>query len=96
MKPVKPWRAGTECPLPGYAEFKEDLNLASYHNAAEGRGEAGHARSATRAAAEVAIEHEWPYWAMERMFREIGPLVTWGDFMQTYINILSEKITESA
>lgn len=90
MKPVKPWPAGTECPLEGYAEFKEYLNRASYHNAAEQPGESGLARDATRAAAEVAVAQEWPYWTMERMFNEIRPLVAWSGFMQTYINVLFE------
>lgn len=90
MKGVRPWPANTECPLEGYLEFREDLLKASYHNAAERGGEASHARSAIRAAAEVAIEHEWPYWAMQRMFKEVAPLVAWDQFMQSYINVLFE------
>ena len=91
MKAVKPWPADTECPLEGLGEFKEDLNRASYHNAAERPSEAREARSCTRAAAEVAIEYEWPIWAMQRMFGEIKPLVVWEEFLQTYVNILFEN-----
>lgn len=89
MKPVKPWPAATECPHDGYQEFANELEIASYHNAAPGTGEMSKARSAVRAAAEIAIEHEWPYWAMERMFREIQPLVDWTSFMQSYIDLLA-------
>jgi hypothetical protein len=90
MKPVRPWPATAECPLPGYQEFANELSIASYHNAAERPSEAPDARSATRAAAEIAIEHEWPVWAMQRMFKEIAPLVMWEEFLQAYINILFE------
>jgi len=90
MKPVKPWPATSGCPLPGYQEFANKLGIASYHNAAEGAGEDREARNATRAAAEIAIEHEWPYWAIERMFKEVEPLVAWNQFMQIYINVLFE------
>lgn len=90
MKAVRPWTANTECPLEGFAEFKELLNTASYHNAAPGPGEAGLAREATRNAAMLAIEKEWPLWVMERMFGEIKPLVAYDGFLQTYVNILFE------
>lgn len=96
MKPVKPWRAGTECPLEGFTEFKKLLKDASYHNAAPGTGEVKMARAATRGAAELAIEKEWPLWVMERMFGEIKPLVDYGGFLQTYVNILFEKSSEKA
>lgn len=89
-KPVKPWPAGTECPLEGFAEFKELLNTASYHNAAPGLGEAGLARDAERGAARLAIEKEWPLWVMQRMFGEIKPLVEYNGFLQTYVNLLFE------
>ncbi len=92
VRAVKPWPAKTDCPLDGFEEFKDSLNKASYHNAAEGHpSEAGLAREATRRAAQVAIDEEWPVWAMERMFREIRPLVAWDGFMQTYVNILFEN-----
>lgn len=91
MKAVKPWRAGTECPVEGFAEFKRLLLKASFHNAADGAGEMKDARKAIQDSANVAIEQEWPYWAMERMFKEIQPLVAWDQFMQKYITILMEK-----
>ena len=91
MKSVRPWSAKTECPLEGFAEFKKALFDASFHNAAESSGEAGSARKAINVAAEIAIEQEWPYWAMERMFGEVSPLVAWDSFMQTYINVLHTK-----
>jgi hypothetical protein len=91
MKSVRPWPANTPCPQPSFAEFKKHLNSASYHNAAEGCGEMGDASLALQKAAQVAIDAEWPYWAMERMFKEVAPLVDWGSFMQKYINILSAR-----
>ncbi len=91
VKGVKPWPADESCPLLGYAAFKEYLNTASYHNAAERPRETSDARSATYAAAELAIEQAWPIWAMQRMFREIAPLVMWDEFLQTYVNILFEN-----
>lgn len=91
MKPVKPWDPKTECNLEGFADFKKELMTASYHNACEGTGEMSLARAATQRAGEIAIEHEWPLWAMQRMFNEIKPLVAWDDFLQKYINILFER-----
>lgn len=91
MKAVRPWTANTECPLEGALEFKALLNTASYHNAAPGTGEAGLAREATRKAAELAIEKEWPVWAMQRMFDECRPLVDFNSYLQIYVNILFEK-----
>lgn len=85
---VKPWKAGEECPLKGFSEFKKELDLASYHNAADQHGEWSKARECVRAAAEIAIDSGWPYWAMKRMFDEIGPLVAWDGFMQSYINLM--------
>jgi len=90
MKSVKPWKADSECQLEGFSAFKEELNRASYHNAAEVTGEMKQARSCVRAAAEIAIDQRWPYWAMERMFREIGPLVDWTSYMTAYINLLHD------
>jgi hypothetical protein len=84
--PVSPWKAGTVCPLEGFEEFKNALNRASYHNAAEQRGEAELAHSAIGQAAAVAIEQRWPIWAIARMFDEVQPLVEWNSFLQIYIN----------
>lgn len=91
VKPVKPWPADTECPLPGSYEFKKMLEYASYHNAADGTGEIVLARNAIRKAAELAIEKAWPLWVIERQFREVKPLVEYNGFLQTYINILYER-----
>lgn len=96
MKAVKPWPANTDCPLEGFAEFKKLLNKASYHNAAPGPGEGTLAREATREAAMLAIEKEWPVWVMSRMFGEIRPLVEYNGYLQTYVNILYEKLKVSA
>lgn len=90
MKPIKPWKKGEESAIKGYDAFKEELMRASYHNAAEGSGEMARARECTRAAAEVAIDYRWPYWAMERMFREMGPLVDWSSYMSAYIDLLEK------
>jgi hypothetical protein len=96
MKPVRPWPANTACPLEGFEELKKLLNDASYHNAAPGTGEMGLAREATRKAAELAIEKEWPLWVIQRMFGEIKPLVEYNGFLQTYVNILFERSKVSA
>lgn len=88
MKSISPWSAKTECPLDGFQKFKRALNDASYHHAGPG-AEWSLAKKHIENAAQIAIEKEWPYWAMERMFREIAPLVAWDQFMQTYINTLS-------
>lgn len=85
---IRPWPANAECPEPGFADFKRFLNQASYHNAAEGTGEAGDAHYNVQCAAQIAIIQDWPYWVMDRMFREIAPLVAWESFMQFYINEL--------
>ena len=85
---VRPWFQNEVCPEPGYVEFRRELMSTSYHNAAEGGGEAGRARTHLYEAARIAAEADWPYWAMERMFREIQPLVAWDSFMQAYINTL--------
>jgi hypothetical protein len=88
MKPVKPWPANTECPLEGFLDFKNYLNQASYYHAADNPGEWRHAAARIKDAARIAVLYEWPYWAMDRMFREIQPLVAWDAFMQAYINVL--------
>lgn len=87
MKPMSPWPMNTDCPHPSFPFFRTALMNASFHNAGP-LDEAGAAKSQIQVAANVAIKAEWPYWAMERMFREIAPLVAWDQFMQTYINIL--------
>ena len=92
MKSVTPWPWKTACPLNGFAEFKKDLITASYHNAAETSGEAGSARSALQRAVDTAIAEQWPYWVMERMFKEVAPLVDWGQFMQAYISTMHKKV----
>lgn len=91
MKSFSPWSAKTECPLEGFQEFKSALNDASYHHAGP-QMEWNLAKDCIRKAAEIAIEKEWPYWVMDRMFREIAPLVEWGQFMQMYINVVSQKV----
>jgi hypothetical protein len=90
MKAVSPWRAGEECALEGFQSFKKALNRASFHNSADFGGRA-EARAATDEAVRIAIEQRWPYWAMERMFREIAPLVDWSTFMQKYIDQLVDS-----
>jgi hypothetical protein len=93
MKSIRPWPANSECPEKGFQKFKSALNNASYHNAGSA-SEFSTAKSYVQVAADIAIENKWPYWAMERMFKEIGPLVAWDQFMQTYINVLNYKIEE--
>ena len=91
MKPIAPWKQNTECPHSSFKPFRDTLLAASFHHAGPS-DEWKMAKNHVMKAAEIAIEAEWPYWAMERMFREIGPLVAWDQFMQTYINILSMKV----
>jgi hypothetical protein len=90
MKQLQIWKAGTEPTFSGYTEFKKALNSASYHNAG-GYDEVGSARKELRKAAQIAVNEEWSYWAMDRMFKEIKPLVAWNSFMQCYINTLKEN-----
>ena len=90
MKAFSPWNSKTKCPLEGFQEFKKCLMDASYHHAGS-QLEWNLASACIQKAAEIAVEKEWPYWVMERMFRGITPLVEWSQFMQTYINTL--KIT---
>ena len=82
MKAISPWPAKTGCPEPEFADFKAALNHASFHNIAW--------ISHVTAAAVVADTAGWPYWAMKRMFDEIGPMVAWDSFMQAYINLLNK------
>ena len=91
MKSISPWSANTECPLEGFQEFKRALLDASYHHAGS-QQEWNLAKTCIQKAAEVAIEQGWPYWVMDRMFREISPLVEWSQFMQTYINTLKTTV----
>ena len=90
MKAIRPWPMNTECPEPEFADFKAALNHASFHNAADNSAEWKHAGSHVAAAAAVANTANWPYWAMKRMFDEIGPMVAWDSFMQSYINLLKK------
>jgi hypothetical protein len=90
MKAIRPWPAKTECPEPEFVDFKAALSRASFHNAADNSSEWKHADSHVAAAAAVADTAGWPYWAMKRMFSEIGPMVAWDSFMQAYINLLKK------
>lgn len=90
MTPISPWPRNKDCPHPKFAEFKRALMNASFHHAGP-VDEWGIAKSDIQTAAEIAIEADWPYWAMERMFFEIAPLVEWHQFIQTYINILGKR-----
>ena len=90
MKAISPWPAKSGCPEPEFADFKAALNHASFHNAADNSSEWKYADSYVTAAAVVADTAGWPYWAMKRMFDEIGPMVAWDSFMQAYINLLNK------
>lgn len=90
MKSISPWSQNEVCPLEGFQEFKSALSSASYHNAGP-VDEWGQAKSYVVVAAEIAIAQDWPYWAMERMFRDVAPLVSWDSFMQNYINVLKKN-----
>ena len=94
MKSVKPWPAGTECPEQGYTEWRAALNQASFCNAAESSGEWRGAASRIAEAAAIAVEQDWPYWAQERMWRDVAPLVEWGSYMQSYINTLRRSAAQ--
>lgn len=90
MKTVAPWPAKQACTEVGFADFKQALMSASFNNACNTGGEAGYAVSHTKTAATIAVEQDWPFWAIDRMFKEIAPLVDWSAFMQHYINVLKE------
>lgn len=90
---MRPWQKDTECPDEGYQEFKKALMSASYHNAG-GLIDANDARSYTYRAAEEAIQQDWPYWALRRMFDDIKPLVDFDTFMQFYINTLKTRVRD--
>lgn len=81
---VAPWPAGTTCPEQGYAEFAAALNKASHHFADDSGKEWGQAGDCMKKAVEIAINARWPYWAMQRMYREIAPLPTFDHFMGDY------------
>jgi len=85
------WPSNTECPHPLYKEFKAALNQASYHHADDSGKERDSASQCISKAAEIAIEADYPYWAMERMWSEIKPLASWTGFMHTYITKLKQK-----
>jgi len=85
---IQSWKAETECPHPMYQEFKKFINQASYHHADDSSKEWGEAILCLSKAADVAIEADFPYWAMERMWHEINPLASWNGFMHTYITKL--------
>ena len=88
VKAVQPWRSGTVCPEPAYAEFAKALNLASHHFADDSGKEWGAANRCMARAAEIAVGARWPYWAMQRMYKEISPLPTFDSFMGTYCKFL--------
>lgn len=90
MKPISPWKQGSDPDHPLFNNFKTTLMNASFHHAGP-VDEWGQAKSYIQQAAEIALNAEWPFWALERMFKEIAPLVEWHQFMQTYINILHTR-----
>lgn len=90
-KPVQPWPAGTGCPEPQYPDFAKALGMASHHFADDSGKEWGAARLCMNRAAEIAIAAQWPYWAMKRMYAEIGPLPTFDSFMETYCKALHTR-----
>lgn len=94
-KPVSPWGKDEKCPLEGFDFFKERLSQASFHHAGPS-DEWSNAKKCIQQAAGMAIEQRWPYWAIERMFRECAPLVAWDQFMQLYINELFSRVKEDA
>ena len=89
---VEIWKPGETPNVEGYTEFKDALMKASFHYADDRGGEWGLAKEEVRKAAGIAAEAKWPFWALDRMFREMNSLVTFGDFMQQYINYLNSKI----
>ena len=88
MRAVKPWPAGTICPEQDYSAFANELNMASHHYADDSGKEWGIASDCMNRAAEIAVNASWPYWAMQRMYREIAPLPTFDNFMGVYCGLL--------
>jgi hypothetical protein len=90
--PITPWPAGAVCPEADYAAFAEALNNASHHFADDSGKEWGAANRCMERAAGIAINARWPYWAMQRMHKEIAPLPRFDDFMQVYCGqLLAER-----
>lgn len=86
---IKIWAQGEEPSEPNFPEFKRALMDASYHNA--GSGEGSSAKACVRRAAEIAEDSGWPYWAVERMFTEMRPLVAFDQFMTAWLNVLRDR-----
>ena len=84
MNAVQPWASGTPCPVEGYSDFAKALKQASYHFADDSGKEWGSANACMDRAAEIAVNAAWPYWAMKRMYQEIGTLPTFDNFMGVY------------
>lgn len=84
MTKVQPWRAGTTCPEPAYPDFAAALKKASHHYADDSGKEWGQADDCMKQAVEIAVRAAWPYWAMQRMYKEIAPLPTFDHFMGAY------------
>lgn len=84
MSAVQPWPSGTICPEKDYPEFSKALNQASHHFADDSGKEWGQADACMARAAEIAVNAAWPYWAVKRMYAEIGPLPTFDNFMGVY------------
>ena len=89
MQPVRGWKPAEKPPLNGFDEFDKALRLASVHNAAETTNEAVQARKATDDAAQIVVANGWPYWATERAFRYVSPLMSWDAFNQRLWAILA-------
>lgn len=88
------WKSGIECPEVGYQDLKAYLNQASYHFADDNGNEYQKGSFNVQKAADLAIAQDWPMWAIQRMFREINPLVTWDQFLTKYIDQLKNRVKE--
>lgn len=90
---MTPWKANTECPHPKYTEFKQMLNLASMHFADDSGKEWNTAKEYIKNAAKIAIDCDWPVWAINRMFNEIEHLLVDKDtFYQVMFNLLKTQV----
>lgn len=85
---MKIWPAGTDCPHPAYQQFKDALNSASYHLADDSGREWNKGYILVHKAVDIAIEHQWPFWAIKRMITEIKSMVDVDLFMSKMLQKL--------
>jgi hypothetical protein len=85
---MQPWPAGTECPHVMYSEFKDLLNQASYHFAADSGSEWAAGYQYVESAAKLVINYKVPFWAIKRMVADAKSMVDLHTLMQKVLTLL--------